>query len=106
MGGATGGAYANTISGTGMGLGAVLAREAIQNSVDAGRRTMIPEFACGSKCASSGGQRKEYITAAGLSDMRSRLSALKLPPSNCLANLGDDRYRSGTCSSKISALPA
>jgi hypothetical protein len=35
MGGATGGAYANTISGTGMELGAVLAREAIQNSVDA-----------------------------------------------------------------------
>lgn len=35
MGGATGGAFTNPLLGTGMEPAAVLAREAIQNSVDA-----------------------------------------------------------------------
>jgi hypothetical protein len=90
MGGATGGAYANTISGTGMELGAVLAREAIQNSVDAadGDNTRVRVRFGAHELR--GAAKREFVTAAGLSDMRSRLGALKLPPSNCLARLEDE----------------
>jgi hypothetical protein len=90
MGGATGGAYANTISGTGMELGAVLAREAIQNSVDAAAGDDIRVRVRFEVRELRGAAKREFVTAAGLSAMRSRLSVLKLPPINCLANLDDD----------------
>jgi hypothetical protein len=90
MGGATGGAYANTISGTGMELGAVLAREAIQNSVDAADGDDIRVRVRFELRELSGAAKREFATAAGLSDMRARLGVLKLPPSNCLANIEND----------------
>jgi hypothetical protein len=90
MGGATGGAYANTISGTGMELGAVLAREAIQNSVDAADADDTRVRVRFEARELRGVTKREFVAAAGLSDMRSRLSVLRLPPSNCLTNLEDD----------------
>jgi hypothetical protein len=90
MGGATGGAYANTISGTGMELGAVLAREAIQNSVDAASGDDVCVRVRFEVRELRGAAKREFVAAAGLSDMRSRLSVLKLPPSNCLTNLEHD----------------
>jgi hypothetical protein len=90
MGGATGGAYANTISGTGMELGAVLAREAIQNSVDAADRDDTRVRVRFEARELRGAAKREFVTTAGLSDMRARLGMLKLPPSNCLASLDDD----------------
>ena len=56
MGGATGGAYANTISGTGMELGAVLAR--LSKTAWMPPTAMTPAFACASKHASSVEQRR------------------------------------------------
>jgi hypothetical protein len=90
MGGATGGAYANTISGTGMELGAVLAREAIQNSVDAADGDDTRVRVRFEARELRGAAKVEFVATAALSEMRSRLRALKLPPNNCLANLEDN----------------
>jgi hypothetical protein len=93
MGGATGGAYANTLSGTGMDLGAVLAREAIQNSVDAADTDDGDHVRIRVRFEARelrGVAKREFVAAASLFDIRSRLGVLKLPPSNCLATLEDD----------------
>jgi hypothetical protein len=90
MGGATGGAYANTISGTGMELGAVLAREAIQNSVDAADGDGVRVRVRFEARELRGAAKRAFVTAASLSGMHSRLSALKLPQGNCLTQLDED----------------
>jgi hypothetical protein len=87
MGGATGGAYANTISGTGMELGAVLAREAIQNSVDADDDDDIRVRVRFEARELHGAVKRAFVKAAALSDIRRRLDALKLPQGNCLTEL-------------------
>lgn len=83
MGGAAGEAYANTLKSPGMPPAHVLAREAIQNSVDAGngakvavrfRATVLTNLA-----------KKNFVEAAGLADIAARADALKLGPNSLSA---------------------
>ena len=87
MGGAAGEAYANTLKSPGMHPEHVLAREAIQNSVDAqieGEKVMV-RFR---HKAITGAAKASFIEAAGLSDIDARAQQLELPTPNCLATLG------------------
>src|SRR3569623_1029856 len=91
MGGAAGEAFTNTLASSGMPPAAVLAREAIQNSVDArakGESKVSVEFA--SK-ALSGKEKTAFVAAAGLATIDSRTSQLDLKQPNCLAKLGDPK---------------
>jgi hypothetical protein len=86
MGGAAGEAYANTLKSPGMPQEHVLAREAIQNSVDAG--VGAPKVTVRFRQRTLKGKPKaEFITAAGLSAQASRAEALELAKPNCLHNL-------------------
>lgn len=91
MGGAAGEAFTNTLASSGMPPAAVLAREAIQNSVDArakGESKVAVDFI--SK-ALSGEEKAAFAKAAGLSTINSRASQLDLKRPNCLAKLGDGK---------------
>lgn len=85
MGGAAGEAYANTLKSPGMHPEHVLAREAIQNSVDAGFGAKVAVHFRAS--AVTGTKKKEFIEAAGLTDIASRAGALELAGPNCLQTL-------------------
>jgi hypothetical protein len=86
MGGAAGEAYANTLKSPGMHPEHVLAREAIQNSVDAGIGAKVAvHFRA---AAVTGAKKKEFVEAAGLTDIASRAGALELAGPNCLQTLG------------------
>lgn len=91
MGGAAGEAFTNTLASSGMPPAAVLAREAIQNSVDAratGESKVAVDFV--SK-ALSGKDKAAFVKAAGLSTIDSRASQLDLKQPNCLAKLKDGK---------------
>lgn len=91
MGGAAGEAFTNTLASSGMPPAAVLAREAIQNSVDArakGETKVAVDFV--SK-ALSGKEKTAFVVAAGLSTIAGRASQLDLRQPNCLAKLGDPK---------------
>lgn len=91
MGGATGGAFTNPLLGTGMEPAAVLAREAIQNSVDAGRagEKVRVEFR---RVTLSGSRKSDFVNSLGLDPaLVSRRKNLKLPRENCLESLGDSK---------------
>lgn len=89
MGGAAGEAYANTLASPGMPPAHVLAREAIQNSVDAGTGSKV---AVRFRSDSLTGTRKAtFVEAAGLSDIAARAQELKLTGSNCLLALDKPR---------------
>lgn len=89
MGGAAGEAYANTLKSPGMQPEHVLAREAIQNSVDAGLPDEKVEVRFRAT-AITGTKKKAFVEAAGLAQIASRSSALELAP-NCLATLDKAR---------------
>ena len=85
-GGAPGDAYNSALNGTGFDLAQLVAREAIQNSVDAanpasGGRVNV-EFRI---VDLKGAQRREFETAARLADMRERFDQLALDRSCCIA---------------------
>lgn len=90
MGGAAGEAYANTLKSPGMQPAHVLAREAIQNSVDAGigggkvrvcfRHTLL-----------TGPGKAAFIEASAIGGIAARANQLELSPPNCFATL--DRPR-------------
>ena len=82
MGGAAGEAYANTLKSPGMPPEHLLAREAIQNSVDAGSSSakVTVRFRAS---AITGAKKQDFVEAAGLSDIAVRADALDLGP-NCL----------------------
>lgn len=87
MGGAAGEAYANTLKSPGMQPEHVLAREAIQNSVDAGLGA--PKVAVRFRQRSLKGKAKaEFVQAAELSAQEVRSDALELSSPNCLETLG------------------
>lgn len=85
MGGAAGEAFANTLKSPGMPPEHVLAREAIQNSVDAGNGAKVDvRFRSG---AVSGARKAAFVKAAGLDEIAKRATELKLAGPNCLATL-------------------
>lgn len=90
MGGAAGEAYANTLKSPGMQPEHVLAREAIQNSVDAAlegekvrvvfRHTQL-----------IGSAKAAFIEASGLRNIAERSEHLELPTPNCFETLDKPR---------------
>lgn len=86
MGGAAGEAYANTLKSPGMQPEHVLAREAIQNSVDAGLGA--PKVTVRFRQRSLKGRAKaEFVHAAELNVQSVRSEALELSSPNCLETL-------------------
>jgi len=85
MGGAAGEAYANTLKSQGMHPEHVLAREAIQNSVDAGFGSKVAvRFRA---CAITGAKKMGFIEHADLKCIAARAQALELVGTNCLQSL-------------------
>lgn len=90
MGGAAGEAYANTLKSPGMRPEHVLAREAIQNSVDAaidGAKVRV----CFRHQLVSGVAKAAFVEAAGLSGIAGRSDHLELASPNCLSTLDKPR---------------
>ncbi len=90
MGGAAGEAYANTLKSPGMQPEHVLAREAIQNSVDAGIEGEKVRV-CFRHRLLSGTEKATFVEAAGLGDMINRVGHLELASPNCFAALDKPR---------------
>ena len=90
MGGAAGEAFANTLKSPGMPPEHVLAREAIQNSVDAGIDNKKVEVRFRSDAVSDA-RKAAFIEAAGLSDIVARVADLELTGPNCLHTLDKPR---------------
>jgi hypothetical protein len=89
MGGAAGEAYANTLASPGMPPAHVLAREAIQNSVDAGTGSKVAvRFRSDTL---SGARKATFVEAAGLAEIAARAEELKLTGPNCLHTLDKPR---------------
>jgi len=91
MGGAAGEAYANTLKSPGMHPEHVLAREAIQNSVDAALPGVTKVLVKFREVTISGATKKAFTEAAGLGEIAARAALLDLPARNCLSVL--DRPR-------------
>lgn len=89
MGGATGEAYVNPLQGVGMPAAAVLAREAVQNSVDAceGHGKVRVDFR---RVTVKGEEKAAFVKALALRPAVSdRRSVLQLPTHHCLERLTD-----------------
>ncbi|TAX97702.1 hypothetical protein ELH94_14840 [Rhizobium leguminosarum] len=89
MGGAAGEAFTNTLASSGMHPAAVLAREAIQNSVDArskGEAKVGVRFLAKSLVRA---EKAQFIAVSGLGTVKSRANALKISQPNCLKTLGE-----------------
>lgn len=85
MGGAAGEAFANTLKSPGMLPEHVLAREAIQNSVDAGNGVKVKvRFR---ESAVKGVKKTAFVQAADLGSIAERSKELSLSEPNCLATL-------------------
>lgn len=89
MGGAAGEAYANTLSSPGMRPEHVLAREAIQNSVDAATTDARKVHVRFLARQLSGKAKSEFADAARLSQVADRAGVLELPQPHCLDSLGE-----------------
>ena len=91
MGGATGGAFTNPLLGTGMEPAAVLAREAIQNSVDArdkGEKVRV-DFR---RVTLTDKAKADFVAAMSLEPaLTSHRKSLKLPRGACLDSLADGK---------------
>ena len=89
MGGAAGEAYSNILDSSGMHPAGVLAREAIQNSVDA-KHPDEDKVSMNFIARSIKGEGKtDFVEAAGLRRLAGRQTALKLRSPNCLEALED-----------------
>ncbi|MGK5024210.1 hypothetical protein [Janthinobacterium sp. RB2R34] len=88
MGGAAGEAYANTLKSPGMQPEHVLAREAIQNSVDAGTGAKVEVYF--REISLTGAKKKTFVDAADLGAIEARNAALQFAP-NCLISLNKSR---------------
>ncbi|SFJ14878.1 hypothetical protein SAMN04515648_2882 [Phyllobacterium sp. CL33Tsu] len=87
MGGAAGEAFTNTLASSGMPPEAVLAREAIQNSVDArasGEQKVAVDFIMK---ALTGAEKAQFVETARLKSIDDRASELDLKQPNCLTSL-------------------
>lgn len=87
MGGASGEAYASTLQSSGMRPEHVLAREAIQNSVDALRSDASKVLVRFRTLRLQGKDKRTFVRAAGLTDIAKRAAVLELPEPNCLTGL-------------------
>jgi len=85
MGGAAGEAYANTLKSPGMHPEHVLAREAIQNSVDAGVGSKVAVRFRASVI--TGVKKTAFVEHADLRGIAARAQALELAGTNCLQSL-------------------
>jgi hypothetical protein len=90
MGGAAGEAFANTLKSPGMHPEHVLAREAIQNSVDAGLSGQKVEVRFRATVV-SGAKKASFVAAAGLKDIAARARELQLAGLTCLSTLDKPR---------------
>jgi hypothetical protein len=90
MGGAAGEAFANTLKSPGMHPEHVLAREAIQNSVDAGLAGAKVEVHFRAS-AVTGAKKAAFVEASDLADIAARLKELELTGPNCLLTLDKPR---------------
>ncbi len=88
MGGAAGEAYANTLKSPGMPPAHVLAREAIQNSVDAGNGEKVAVRFRATTLINTA--KKNFVEAAGLPELAERAEVLQLGP-NSLATVEKPR---------------
>jgi hypothetical protein len=89
MGGATGEAFTNTLASPGMAPASVLAREAIQNSVDAhaeGELKVKVEFVAK---AIKGSDKAAFVEVAGLGKIATRADRLGFKEPNCIGTLND-----------------
>lgn len=89
MGGATGEAFTNPLASSGMDPASVLAREAIQNSVDAraeGEKKVRVDFIAK---ALTGEAKAAFIEACGLRGIASRADKLGFKEPNCIADLSN-----------------
>lgn len=87
MGGAAGEAFTNTLASSGMHPAAVLAREAIQNSVDArakGDGKVSVRFVAKALTRT---EKKKFFVTAGLGHLQERIASLKIPVPNCLSSI-------------------
>lgn len=90
MGGAAGEAFTNPLAATGMPRAAVLAREAVQNSVDAsadGGKVLV-RFR---EQRIAGEQKSVFAKAARLELLAARADDILLNQPNCLGSLSDDQ---------------
>lgn len=90
MGGAAGEAYANTLKSPGMQPEHVLAREAIQNSVDAGLNGQKVRVVFRQRQLTASA-KADFVQAAGLNHIAVRSDQLELATPNCLATLDKPR---------------
>jgi hypothetical protein len=90
MGGATGEAFANTLKSPGMQPEHVLAREAIQNSVDAGIEGQKVSVVF-RQVLLTGNAKANFLEAAGLDSIANRAEQLDLAEPNCFATLEKPR---------------
>lgn len=89
MGGATGGAFTNTLLGAGMEPAAVLAREAIQNSVDASEKgaKVSVQFR---KVRLNGAEKFAFVKALRIGEqLRTHSKNVRLPKGSCFEHLDD-----------------
>jgi DNA mismatch endonuclease Vsr len=89
MGGATGEAFTNTLASSGMRPAAVLAREAIQNSVDAHRKDQQKVTVDFITKLVVDAQKAAFVKTAGLDAIASRADKLGFKEPNCLGGLHD-----------------
>lgn len=84
MGGATGEAFVNTLLGTGLRPAAILAREAIQNSVDASTDTSKVKVSF-RRVTLNGSEKKQFMAELGFDvTFKKRKKELELQQDNCL----------------------
>jgi hypothetical protein len=89
MGGASGEAFTNTLASTGMSAGDLLAREAIQNSVDAHSDEADKVKVRFRAVSASKAQKATFVAAACLSEIAARSTQLNLAEPNCLKGIGN-----------------
>lgn len=90
MGGAAGEAYSNVFAGTGMDPAETLAREAIQNSVDAALPAQANKVRVAfRRVVLTGGDKVRFVESLDLASFSERREALELPPQNSADHLAD-----------------
>ncbi|MCA0910073.1 hypothetical protein [Qipengyuania gaetbuli] len=90
MGGAAGEAFTNPLAASGMPRAAVLAREAVQNSVDASENggKVLVRFR---EHRVVGEEKIEFVKTANLAALASRQSAILAGQPNCLSAIDDEQ---------------
>lgn len=91
MGGATGEAFTNTLASSGMAPASVLAREAIQNSVDARAEEDSKVRVDFVARRLTGKAKSAFVSAARLTEIAARADGLGFKQPNCISDLADGK---------------